>query len=329
MTRDRMILKLQEEYAQRRDQNLTAYDQRVAALCERCPGLRELIDSRRVMMMGGIRNAFYADTKTETSNAGVTNALHAVNEKINVLLGRHGLEPDALDPIFTCPLCRDEGYVYDPSRRMCSCFETELNRRMLTQLGLDGSHTFESFDSEVFGKTKLKDGITQSQQMKSNRAVCENYADAYPDSEVSDLLFTGQSGLGKTYLMHAIAHRVTERGFTVEYLSAFKLLDIMRRAYFENNSGLLNTLIAVPLLLIDDLGTEPLMENITVTQLFNLLNERQNRDRHTVISTNLTIPELKARYTERIASRLLDESRCKQLKFIGDDIRPTLKQRNA
>ena len=46
----------------------------------------------------------------------------------------------------------------------------------------------------------------------------------------------------------------------------------------------------MPLLLIDDLGTEPLMENITVTQLFNLLNERQNRGKHTVISTNLPSP---------------------------------------
>ena len=80
--------------------------------------------------------------------------------------------------------------------------------------------------------------VSQRQMMLRNRDICEKYADAFPRyGEVSDLLFTGQSGLGKTYLMHAIAHRVTARGFTVEYISAFKLLEIMRRAYFENNAG--------------------------------------------------------------------------------------------
>ncbi|MCE5343653.1 MAG: DNA replication protein DnaC, partial [Eubacteriales bacterium] len=100
--------------------------------------------------------------------------------------------------------------------------------------------------------------------------------------------------------------------------------DIMRRAYFENNADRLRPLIDAPLLIIDDLGTEPLMENITVTQLFNLLNERQNADRHTILSTNLNIPELKSRYTERITSRLLDARRCRIIKFIGGDIRTRL-----
>ena len=328
MERDRIVLALQEEYAARRAQNLAAYDEHVDEVCKKCKGLRELLDSRRVMMMSGIRNAFYADQKNENANAGMKNALQELNGKVNALLKQNGLKADALDPIYTCAICRDEGYVYDPSRRMCKCFETELNRRMLRELGLDAGHTFENFDPETFAKDAPAP-VSQRQMMRRNRDVCEKYADAYPEAEVSDLLFTGQSGLGKTYLMHAIAHRVTARGHAVEYISAFKLLEIMRRAYFENNAGMLNALIAVPLLLIDDLGTEPLMENITVTQLFNLLNERQNQNKHTVISTNLSIPELKARYTERIASRLLDESRCKILKFIGDDVRPTLKKKNA
>ncbi len=71
------------------------------------------------------------------------------------------------------------------------------------------------------------------------------------------------------------------------------------------------------------------MENITVTQLFNLLNERQNADLHTILSTNLNMTELKGRYTERITSRLLDNRRCKILKFIGADIRTRLERRRG
>ncbi|HPJ01272.1 MAG TPA: ATP-binding protein [Candidatus Limiplasma sp.] len=326
MTRDRMIAVLQDEYAARRDKNLAAYDERVAGICEQVQGLEALLNTRRTMIMSGIRNAFYPNRKNEGANQGMTNALQDLNKKINALLKENGFKPSVLDPIYTCPVCRDEGFVYDPSRRMCDCFETELNCRMLRELGLNAEQTFENFDPETFAKAEPAP-VSQRQMMLRNRDVCEGYADVFPDTPFYDLLFTGQSGLGKTYLMHAIAHRVTARGFTVEYLSAFKLLDIMRRSYFENNNAMLDALIQVPMLLIDDLGTEPLMENITVTQLFNLLNERQNRGRHTVISTNLTIPELKARYTERIASRLLDESRCKTLKFIGSDVRPTLKNK--
>jgi len=326
MTREKMIAVLQDEYEARRAKNLAAYEERVDKICEKCKGLRKLIDERRSMMMGGIRNAFYADKKNEDANAGMTNALQELNAKIGALLNNCGLDASALDPIYTCATCRDEGYVYDPSRRMCECFARELNRRMLKELGLNGEQPFEKFDPEIFSGD-APSPVSQRQMMLRSRDICEIYANTFPDTEFFDILFTGQSGLGKTYLMHAVAHRVTARGFTVEYLSAFKLLEIMRRSYFENNANPLDVLIAVPLLLIDDLGTEPLMQNVTVTQLFNLLNERQNQKKHTVISTNLTIPELKERYTERITSRMLDESRCKLLKFIGDDVRPTLKKK--
>ena len=327
MTRDRMILLLQDEYAARREANLAVYEARVEDACKACPGLRELIDTRRTMLMDGIRTVFYPDHRGSAA-PGMTNTLQQINSRISALLKQNGLHADALDPVYTCKRCRDEGYVYEPSRRMCECFENELNRRMLHELGLQNNQTFENFNPELFTRD-APTPVSQRRMILRNRDLCEQYADAFPGGEFHDLLFTGQSGLGKTYLMHAIALRVATRGFHVEYQSAFKLLEILRGSYFENNPAPLHSLIAVPLLLIDDLGTEPLMQNITVTQLFNLLNERQNHGKHTVISTNLSIPELKERYTERITSRLLDESRCKLLKFIGVDVRPTLKQRNA
>ena len=74
-------------------------------------------------------------------------------------------------------------------------------------------------------------------------------------------------------------------------------------------------------LMIDDMGVEPLMENITIVQWFNLINERQLRGKGTVISTNLNVEELRRRYTERITSRLLDGKQCMLLQFLGDDVR--------
>ena len=77
------------------------------------------------------------------------------------------------------------------------------------------------------------------------------------------------------------------------------------------------------LLLIDDLGTEPMLENITVEYLFTLLNERRSGRLPTLIATNLTPRELQARYTERIFSRMVDRSDTELLHFIGQDVRLT------
>jgi len=326
MTRDQLVLQMQQEYAARREENLHAYDDKTTAACERCPGLRALLNARHETLMNGLREAMYPQQKRENANAGLPGTLNDYNRKIADALRAAGLPADALAPVYTCQICRDEGYVYEPTRRMCRCFETELNRRMLNELGLQKEQTFENFNEVYFDSTPIINKVSQRTQIQSIRRICERYADTYPETDANDLLFTGKSGLGKTYLLQAIAHRVTERGYGVQYLSAYKLLDVMRKAYFENNTDLLKPLMDAELLLIDDLGTEPLMENITVTQLFNLLNERQNADRHTIICTNLNMVEMKTRYTERITSRLLDERRCKILKFIGEDIREKLGQ---
>ena len=324
MTRDRLILALQQEFAVRREDNLRAYDERVNDICERCQGLKPLLDARRSALMEGLRSALYPARKDTQANAGLSDTLSGYNERIAARIKACGLPQDALAPIYTCPLCKDEGYVYEPTRRMCGCFERELNQRLLTESGLQPALTFENYAETYFSDEPLVGRLSQRVLMRRNRDLCQRYADMFPETEARDLLFTGKSGLGKTFLMQSIAHRVTERGFSATYISAYKLLELMRKAYFENNSDLMEPLMLTPLLLVDDLGTEPLMENITVTQLFNLLNERQNANRHTVISTNLNVLELKTRYTERITSRLLDESRCRIVKFMGDDIRERL-----
>ena len=329
MTREQLVLQLQQEFAARREDNLRAYEERITAACEVCEGLRALIAARRNALMEGLRGALYPVVKKEDANAALPSTLQQYNEKIAQKLKACGLPQETMAPIYTCPICKDEGYVYEPSRRMCTCLETELRQRMLTELGLQKTQTFEDFKEEVYNEEPVISSLTQRVLMRRNRDVCERFADTYPDTEVRDLLFTGKSGLGKTFLMQAIAHRVTSRGYSVQYISAYKLLDTMRKAYFENNDERLRPYMDAPLLLIDDLGTEPLMENITVIQLFNLLNERQNAGRHTIISTNLNMVELKARYTERITSRLMDDTCCKVLKFAGDDVRTRLGKANG
>ena len=95
----------------------------------------------------------------------------------------------------------------------------------------------------------------------------------------------------------------------------------MRAAVFEHDWEGFSAVLEAPVLLLDDLGAEPIINNVTIEQLFTLLNERELNGLHTVISTNLTPAELQSRYTERIGSRLLDKRSTSMLPFYGDDVR--------
>jgi DNA replication protein DnaC len=71
-------------------------------------------------------------------------------------------------------------------------------------------------------------------------------------------------------------------------------------------------------LIIDDLGTE-LNNAFTNSQLYLILNERLLRQKSTVISTNLSLPNINTNYGERIFSRIA--SSYKVHRIIGEDIR--------
>ena len=328
MTREQLILNLQQEYAARREENMRIYEERRQAACDRCPGLREVLDARHAAVLQGVRASLLNRFRKEGENAQLPNAMALMNQRIAEMLREAGLAADVLEPVYTCAVCKDEGYVYDPSRKMCGCMRQELNRRMLGELGLHANgNTFERFDESLFSD-EIPEGekLSQRQRALLARKTCLEYADSFPDTAIPNLLLSGKSGLGKTFLLHAIAHRLVERDFMPVYTSAYHLLEVARKAYFENSSDKLAEMMNAPILLIDDLGTEPMMQNITIEQLFNLLNERQMNRRHTVISTNLTMTEFKERYTERIASRLMDESSWRRLVFTGSDVRKKLKR---
>ena len=183
--------------------------------------------------------------------------------------------------------------------------------------------TFENFREDVFSQDIIPGAnISQRTFMCFLRDKCKKYADTFPNTATPDMLFMGTSGLGKTFLMQAIAHTVLEKGYSALCVSAYKVLEMTRQAYFNHTPEHSAPLFEADLLLIDDLGTEPLMDNITIEQMYHVINSRQNAGKHTIYSTNLNSVEFQGRYTERIGSRLLSSAgQCELIAFIGSDIR--------
>lgn len=319
--RKAIMQQLLAEYEEQRQRNQLEEQARREKAMAACPEIGEVLDARQEMIFAGLRGILGG----QGAAADIPARMEVLNRRLASLLKQQNLPETYLDPVYRCPRCEDTGYVGEPIREQCECLRTAFYTRLYRQVGLGevAEQSFERFDLSLFSPEKLP-GKTYSQQemMRVYRDKCRAWADKYPNVPAKDILMMGQSGLGKTYLMHAMAKVLLQRGFSVMLLSAYRFLDIARKAYFSGDTAEMNALIDADVLMIDDMGSEPLMENITITQWFNLINERQQRGRATIISTNLMEDELRRRYTERIASRLLNNpGQCMLLQFLGDDVR--------
>lgn len=317
--RSEILRELHSEYEQQRIKNMRVEDARRTQAISACPEIGALLDERQGMIFRSLRGILDGAAAAED----LPRRMEIINGRIAALLEQHGFAADWLEPVYRCPRCKDSGYVGEPVREMCECLRTAFFSRLYQRVGLTEAQeqSFERFDLNVFSDKPMEGmPFSQRQEMTIIRDECRQYADQYP-SGASTLLLTGKSGLGKTFLMHAMAKRLLDRGFNVLMVSAYRFLDVARKAYFTGRSEELDSLMNTDVLLIDDLGSEPLMENITIVQLFNLINERQTAGKGLVLSTNLTEKELRERYTERIASRLTDKRQCRLIKFHGDDVR--------
>ena len=318
--RNTILQELHAEYEQRQQQNQREEARRRMQAEAVCPEIGQVLDARQNLIFGTLRGILEGKASAEDIPA----QMEVLNKRLGSLLRQHGFAEDFLDPVCRCHVCGDTGYVGEVVRENCECFNQAFYARMYQRMGLSESarQSFEDFDLNVFSAEKLP-GKTYSQRelMTVIRKTCEQYADSYPNVPVKDMLLMGQSGLGKTYLMHAMAKRLIQRGQNVLIISAYKFLETARKAYMTGNTDDLDALMDADVLMVDDMGAEPLMENITIVQWFNLINERQLRGRATIISTNLMEDELRRRYTERIASRLMNNLQCKLIQFAGEDVR--------
>lgn len=320
MTRSEHIRALLEEYAAQRARNDAELNARVEAAERRDPEIARLRADSVSLALGTMRTILSLPTQEARVEAAQRMRARgqANNAEIRRRLKALGLPEDELELKTRCPICKDTGYVGDAPARFCECFETRLRARRHEDGSMAGTDE-QNFDR--FDLTRFPEENGQRAQMALARRLCEEYADRFPETRFRNLLLTGAGGLGKTYLLNCVYARVCDRGLSAVRVTSFKLFEAMRRQHMGDSESEFASLTEAPLLLIDDLGTEPMMRNITVEYLFLLLNERAAAKRHTVIATNLTATQLQERYGERVSSRLLDKSACGVVQLKGKDLR--------
>lgn len=322
MKRSEHIRALQEEYARQRAADEADMERRIAEVYEKIPKIQKLRSESAELALSAMRSILTQQSleQRESLAKSMKRQGQGINAEIRELLEKAGYPEDQMEMRYRCSKCRDTGYVGEAPSRFCECFEARLKRRQYEDGSMAGTdeQNFQKFDA-----SRIPAENSQLEQMLSLRKMCEEYADRFPNTDFRNLLLTGKGGLGKTFLLNSIFERVTSRGCTAVRITAFRMFEAMRQQHVGNDEDFdgFSSLIEAPLLLIDDLGSEPMMRNITVEYLFTLLNERGAAKRHTVIATNLTPVELKERYGERVASRLLDKTTCRTVQLKGKDLR--------
>lgn len=318
--REDLLNELEAEYAARRNRNEQEEAARRDRIRREYPAIAQMTEERENLIFESIHRMLDGNGQAEN----LEERMGALNAKIGAALQAGGLPEDYLEPVYGCAKCKDTGYTGDLIKEPCECLQKAYQAKLREQIGLgkNGDETFETFNAAIIPETQVQPGITQRQLSELAKKQCEEWANRWPKADTRDLLLSGKSGLGKTFLMHSMAARLLERGVNVLMMSAYTFLQMARKSHMEAENGV-QELTDVPVLMLDDLGSEPLMQNITVEQLFQLINERQIRGLSTVISTNLTLKELRERYTERIASRLNDPKNCRILLLEGSDLRKT------
>ena len=318
MTRAERVRALLDEYARQRYENEREQRQREREAFSRDPELEKL-RARSIELAAGSLRAAMGEPDADKRRA-IAEEMRRKGTLINAETRRRlralGLSEDYLEEHYRCPVCRDTGYVGDAPARFCACFERRL--AMEEQAGAQAMQTFETFNAAF-----VPEENGQRARLLEAKGLLEDFADRYPRARWRNIVLSGAGGLGKSFLLNCVYERVSSRGLPATRSTAYRVFDAMRKRHMGDDGGAdaFAALLEVPLLLVDDLGTEPLMRNITVEYLFLLLNERMEAGLSTMVTTNLTPAQIQERYGERVCSRLFDRSSALTIKLEGKDLR--------
>lgn len=295
------------------------FNQRQQEAYVRLPRLREIDRLLRQSVASAVQTAFSKGEDVQSAMERVKQENLRLQEERRALIAAN-FQPGWLDDSPICSHCEGTGYI---GSTMCTCLKElclEEQKKELTLLaGCDAS--FDQFRLEYYPDgVDAKIGINVRSVMAKTLEVCKQYARNFGAAS-GNLLFSGDTGLGKTFLSACIAKEVASQGYSVAYETAVHLFTNMERAKFDADEDArerVKQYTACDLLIVDDLGTE-MVGQFTTTSLYTLINDRILSGKPTIISTNLNTDGIARRYNPQIASRL--RGSFQRVAFLGEDIR--------
>ena len=298
------------EYDLKRNRSALLAARRKEALLQDNPALAELFAEKEDVCLQQVKDSLFRPGEREAIAAAAKAKLKELNKRIAELVTPETLA--SIEPVYECEICKDTGYDDRGRRTLCSCMVKRVYAELYGAVPTEElTGSFAEYREDVFKTPE------QQRQAKALRTFAEKYAQTAPKPL---LIFMGTAGLGKSFTMSCIAREMAKTKENVLFISAFSLFHVFHQSRLGSEVPL-EPIFDADVLLIDDLGTEPMTANVTQEYLFRLLEHRIRKNLPTVFSTNMTSTQLKDRYTEKVTSRLFAETHASVLRLSGADVR--------
>ncbi len=315
-----VLQRARARYEQAKAEREKEYESHLQTAYSQYPRLEEIDRELRLTMVNLMASALHRGENPAQAIEEIREQNLALQREREWIIEVAEYDEGYLDDSPICAKCGGTGYF---GASMCSCLRElcrQEQRRELTSLLGNGTETFENFRLDYYSdEFDPKLGTSARTLMQSNFNICKKFAQNFTRASGS-LLFSGATGLGKTFLSACIARQVADRGFSVMYETAIRIFSDFEDERFGDGDGLEKThkYFECDLLIIDDLGTE-MTTQFTISVLYNIVNTRMMEEKPTIISTNLLPDMIEKRYSPQIASRVTGNYRL--IKFVGNDIR--------
>lgn len=234
--------------------------------------------------------------KADGKGKSLDGEIKKAKEKYLSALKKHDYCEKDFAPDYYCKKCLDTG---KKNGKLCEC-AVEIYRKILLERSKQNCLTF-NFDN-VTAKDKND---------KEHLNFGKLFVEKYPSKKTLNIILSGETGIGKTVLASCIANGVLDKGYTANFVTAFDFIQKCLKYHtspVSERGYLLDEFFDCDLLVLDDLGTEPMLKNVTVEYLMILIGEREKNSKHTIFTTNLNQNQILAKYGERVFSRLTNKA---------------------
>lgn len=321
------------EYDKKRTKAILEAEQRKKELLDVNPKLAEIEQQLSSISIQAAKSILISEPdKKQKLLKDLKKQTNSLLKEKSAFLKQISKDSSYLDPHFECKLCKDTGFIEkDGTSSMCTCLKQKIydiayNKSNIGNLERENFSTFNpKLFSDKVNKELYKSEISPRENILLLKEKAETFIENFDNINEKNLLFTGNTGCGKTFLTNCIANEMLKQGKNVLYQTAPVMLDnIIDTKFGKENAkfDLIENVLTADLLVIDDLGTETL-NHIKASELFTIINTRLLNQNHkitkTIISTNLSINQLFETYSTRIGSRLVGNY--KFLRFFGEDLR--------
>ncbi len=307
---------IMHEYEERRSLHRQELEERLQSVYENVPGYKDLDDETATASVNFGKRLLSGE---KLDRSLLKAQLAELARQKSLLLSEAGYSSDYLDMGYTCPDCRDTGYIGNDK---CHCFRQKIIDTLYDKSNLRSLTKSSNF-------RKMTDKYYEGEDLKrflGAKKAAEDFINTF-GHDYHNLFIYGTVGTGKSFLSICIADELLRKGHSVIYFSSVGLFEMIAENIFDYNAkdelrALYDDLFNCELLVIDDLGSERIT-NLVLSELFSLLNERDSRKKPTIITSNLALEGLQQLYSDRIFSRITSNFRL--LKLSGPDIRKVKK----